>query len=227
VHGRFVAYYRVSTHRQGRSGLGLEAQQQAVHEYLDGGRWKLLAEFTEVESGRGNDRPQLNAALSACRLHRATLIVAKLERLSRNAAFLLALRDSGVDFVAANMPEANRLTVGVLAVVAEHEREQISARTKGALAAARARGVRLGTPENLTAADRQRGSVLAAEARRRRAAQRALDVSPTIRELQAGGVRSLRKLGVALDERAIPAPHGGRWSAAQVRRLLRRLDALD
>ncbi len=227
MHGRFVAYYRVSTHRQGRSGLGLEAQQQAVHEYLDGGRWKLLAEFTEVESGRGNDRPQLNAALSACRLHRATLIVAKLERLSRNAAFLLALRDSGVDFVAANMPEANRLTVGVLAVVAEHEREQISARTKGALAAARARGVRLGTPENLTAADRQRGSVLAAEARRRRAAQRALDVSPTIRELQAGGVRSLRKLGVALDERAIPAPHGGRWSAAQVRRLLRRLDALD
>src|ERR671936_413254 len=108
--GNFVAYYRVSTARQGRSGRGLDAQKKAVRDYLDGGRWKLVAEFVEVESGKQNARPELEKALAACRLHRATLIVAKLDRLARNAAFLLTLRDAGVDFVAVDLPEANRLT---------------------------------------------------------------------------------------------------------------------
>src|SRR4051794_13540802 len=122
VNGKFVSYLRVSTAKQGRSGLGLEAQRQAVAEHLNGGRWTLVAEHVEVESGRRNDRPALAKALADCRIHGATLIVAKLDRLSRNAAFLLTLRDSGVQFVAADMPQANALTVGILAVVAEAER---------------------------------------------------------------------------------------------------------
>ena len=126
--GRFVAYYRVSTERQGISGLGLEAQRQAVLDFLNGGRWKLVEEYTEVESGKRADRPELAKAFAACRLHRATLVIAKLDRLSRGAAFLLNLRDAGVDFVAADMPDANRMTVAILACVAEHEREAISQR---------------------------------------------------------------------------------------------------
>jgi DNA invertase Pin-like site-specific DNA recombinase len=144
--GRFIAYHRVSTAQQGRSGLGLEAQRQAVADYLDGGAWTLVAEYTEVESGKRADRPELAKALAACRAHRAVLVIAKLDRLSRNAAFLLNLRDAGVEFVAADMPQANRLTVGILAVVAEAEAEMISARTKAALAAAKERRKAAGLP---------------------------------------------------------------------------------
>src|SRR5262245_47088496 len=121
--GKFVAYYRVSTARQGRSGLGLDAQREAVAEYLNGGRHTLLREFREVESGKQNARPELAKALHLCKVTGAMLVIAKLDRLSRNAAFLLTLRDSGVKFVSADMPEANALTVGLLAVIAEHERE--------------------------------------------------------------------------------------------------------
>src|SRR4029079_15415585 len=123
--GKWVAYYRVSTQRQGRSGLGLEAQKNAVAEFLNGGRWKLIAEFTEVETGRNNDRPERQKALAACRMHGATLLIAKLDRLSTNAAFLLNLRDAGIEFGAADLPGANRLTVGILAMVAETEAEAI------------------------------------------------------------------------------------------------------
>ena len=139
--GRFVAYYRVSTDRQGRSGLGLDAQRAAVAEYLNGGSWTLAAEFTEVESGKRNDRPELEKALAMCRRTGATLVIAKLDRLSRNASFLLSLRDAGVEFVACDMPEANRLTVGIMALMAEHEAEMASKRTKDALTAATARGL--------------------------------------------------------------------------------------
>jgi DNA invertase Pin-like site-specific DNA recombinase len=218
--GRFVAYYRVSTQQQGRSGLGLEAQQKAVRDYLDGGRWRLLAEFTEVESGNQNERPELAKALAACRVHDATLVVAKLDRLSRNAAFLLTLRDARVDFICADMPEANRLTVGVLAVVAEHEREAISTRTKAALAAAKARGKRLGNPANLTRRARRLGTWASVAARQARAQQRAADLAPTIAELRQGGASSLRDLARGLNERSIPAPRGGEWTSAQVRRVL-------
>src|SRR5215210_2694335 len=136
--GAFVAYYRVSTERQGRSGLGLEAQRKAVADFLNGGNWRLVAEFTEVESGKHSDRPALAKAFQACRLRRAKLVIAKLDRLSRDAHFLLGLEKAGVDFVAADMPTANRLTVEIMAMVADEERRMISKRTRGALAAARA-----------------------------------------------------------------------------------------
>jgi DNA invertase Pin-like site-specific DNA recombinase len=142
--GRFVAYYRVSTAKQGRSGLGLDAQREAVRAYLNGGNWTLLAEHTEVESGKVDDRPELTNALHTCRLTGATLVIAKLDRLSRDAHFLLGLEKAGVEFVAVDMPNANRLTVRLMAVIAQEEREMITARTKAALAAAKARGVRLG-----------------------------------------------------------------------------------
>jgi DNA invertase Pin-like site-specific DNA recombinase len=142
--GRFVSYLRVSTERQGRSGLGLEAQRAAVTDYLDGGNWQLVAELVEVESGAKAARPKLAEALALCRSHRATLVIAKLDRLTRDAHFLLGLKKAGIDFVAADMPSANRMTVGIMAVVAEEERRMISARTKAALAAAKARGKKLG-----------------------------------------------------------------------------------
>ena len=144
--GRFVSYLRVSTDRQGRSGLGLEAQRKAVDDFLNGGRWKLIAEFVEVESGKRDDRPRLAEALALCRLHNAVLVIAKFDRLSRDAHFLLGLQKAGVRFVAADMPEANEMVVGIMAVVAQAERKMISARTKAALAAAKARGKRLGQP---------------------------------------------------------------------------------
>src|SRR3954468_19453965 len=167
--GRYVSYLRVSTDRQGRSGLGLEAQRKAVADFLNGGRWDLIEEFVEVESGKRDDRPKLAEALALCRLHNATLVIAKLARLSRDAAFLLGLQKAGVRFVAADMPEANELVVGTMTVVAQAERKMISARTKAALAAAKARGVRLGKPENLRHQDagrvqgRARRTVMAEE----------------------------------------------------------------
>ena len=142
--GRFVAYYRVSTDKQGRSGLGLDAQREAVHRHLNGGSWHLVAEVIEVESGKRNDRPKLSEALRLCRIHKATLIIAKLDRLARNVHFTSGLMESGVDFVAVDFPQANRLTIHILAAVAEHEAGMISARTRAALAAAKARGVQLG-----------------------------------------------------------------------------------
>ena len=132
----FVAYYRVSTDRQGVSGLGLEAQRRAVADFA-AGRGGILAEFTEVESGRKNDRPELRAALAACQRERAILVIAKLDRLARNVAFIAGLMESGVEFVAVDMPQANRLTIHILAAVAEHEREMISQRTRAALQAAK------------------------------------------------------------------------------------------
>ncbi len=137
--GKFVSYLRVSTAKQGTSGLGLEAQRAAVDSYLNGGRWSVIRELVEVESGKRADRPKLAEALALCRLHGAVLLVAKLDRLSRNAAFLFNLRDAGVKFIAADMPEANELTVGIMAVVAEGERKAISKRTTEALAAAKIR----------------------------------------------------------------------------------------
>ena len=144
---RFVAYYRVSTERQGASGLGLEAQQKAVRDYLNGGAWELCAEHVEVESGKNADRPELAKALAACRKHKARLVIAKLDRLSRNLAFVATLMDAGVEFTAVDNPHANKLTVHILAAVAQHEREMISERTTDALRAAKARGVKLGNPK--------------------------------------------------------------------------------
>jgi DNA invertase Pin-like site-specific DNA recombinase len=218
---RTVAYYRVSTDKQGRSGLGLEAQQAAVRAFLDGKGWPPLAEFVEVESGKRADRPELAKALAACRLYGATLVIAKLDRLSRNAAFLLTLRDSGVEFVACDMPDANRLTVGIMAMVAEDEGERISARTKAALQAAKARGTRLGGFRGYVPSEADRAAAAAAKVARARATATA--VLPVIRELQAAGIVSFSGLARALTQRGVPTPGGaGAWQAVQVQRILDR-----
>ena len=224
--GKFVSYLRVSTPRQGRSGLGLEAQRQAVEEYLNGGRWKLVEEVIEVESGRNNKRPQLQHALSGCRLHNATLVVAKLDRLSRNASFLLTLRDSSVEFVAADLPQANRLTVGILAMVAEQEAEAISSRTRAALAAAKRRGVILGRPEHLDAVARRLGTKASAQVRSAQANQRAADLAPVVSGLRAKGAVSLRDLAAELTALDYLTTRGRAWSPAEVRRLLQRINSV-
>ena len=143
--GKFVSYLRCSTAKQGRSGLGLEAQRKAVEAYLNGGRWKLIAEHLEVESGRRSDRPELAKALAECRIRGASLVVAKVDRLSRNARFLLEVAESGVDLIFCDLPSASKFTIGIMAVVAEEETRMISNRTKAALAAAKARGTKLGS----------------------------------------------------------------------------------
>ena len=146
-YGKFIAYFRVSTDRQGKSGLGLEAQREAVMKYLNGGRWTLVGEFTEIESGKRDDRPELEKALAACKKQKAKLVIAKLDRLGRSLALIAALMESGVEFVVVDNPHANKLTIHILAAVAQHERELISERTKAALAAVKKRGKRLGTPK--------------------------------------------------------------------------------
>lgn len=153
---RYVAYERVSTVRQGASGLGLEAQRRTIDEFAVSRGASVIGRFTEVESGKRQDRPELAKALHLAKVTGAVFVIAKLDRLSRNAAFLLTLRDSGVRFLAVDLPEANDITVGIMALVAQQEREAISKRTKEALAAARARGVRLGNP-NRAAALRRAG----------------------------------------------------------------------
>lgn len=221
---RFVAYYRVSTRRQGQSGLGLEAQRAAVSEFLGGKEHKLLKEFTETESGTKNGRPELAAAMEACRLYQAKLVIAKLDRLARNAAFLLSLRDAGVDFVCCDMPDANRLTVGILAMVAEDEAERISHRTKVALAAAKARGVQLGTAGARNLKNRTVGSRRGNEKKTELAEARARELSSFVMPLRAQGL-SLRAIADRLNEADIPTPRGLAWKAPQVQRLLKRLEA--
>lgn len=153
----YISYYRVSTTGQGKSGLGLEAQRSAVNRFLKPGQ-VIIQEFIEVESGKNNNRQVLQQALSYARQAKVTLIIAKLDRLARNAAFIFTLRDSGVNFVCADMPEANTLTIGIFATLAQYERELISERTKKALAVKKAQGYTLGKPENLTPAAGLKGA---------------------------------------------------------------------
>jgi DNA invertase Pin-like site-specific DNA recombinase len=219
---RFVAYYRVSTEKQGRSGLGLEAQQEAVRSYLNGGDWQLMAEVVEVESGKRNDRPRLAEALRLCRLHGATLIIAKLDRLARNVAFISNLMESGVEFTAVDFPQANRLTVHILAAVAEHEREMISRRTKDALAAAKARGKKLGGNRGRIHLVAKKGALASAVVRSTRAKRRAADIGPIVEDIRATGATSLRQIATALNDRNIRTARGKEWTATQVMRVLDR-----
>jgi DNA invertase Pin-like site-specific DNA recombinase len=223
--GTFVSYLRVSTARQGASGLGLEAQRKAVEDFLNGGKWQLIQEFVEVESGKVDDRAELAKAMALCRLRNAILVIAKIDRLSRDAHFLLGLQKAGVRFVAADMPEANEMVVGIMAVVAQAERKMISTRTKAALAAAKARGVKLG-------GQRQRadGSIVKIDAdaiakgravRIAKAQARAADIAPIVADIKESGTASLRQIAAGLNDRGIPTARGARWSAVQVMRVIR------
>ena len=220
---RYVAYYRVSTEDQGRSGLGLEAQEKTVHDYLKQGKRELAAEFKEVESGGKNDRPELKKALQACRIHQATLLVAKLDRLARNVYFISSLMEAKVDFVACDFPTANRLTLHILAAVAENEREMISKRTKEALAAAKERGVKLGSPNPLTHEAQIKGAKKSQSIRSHKALERAKDLWPTIESLKKKGITSLSGIAKALNEQKLKTPRQKLWRASQVKRLLQHL----
>jgi DNA invertase Pin-like site-specific DNA recombinase len=227
VRGKFVAYYRVSTKRQGASGLGLDAQKTAVQNYLNGGSCELLKEFTEVESRKSDgNRPKLHDALHLCKLTGARLIIAKLDRLSRDVEFLARLQKSRTKFVAVDMPEANELVVHIMAAMAQYERQRISERIKAALAEAKRRGTKLGPqPAGVAAIIKhgKRGRALALAAKARKADAFAQDVQPVINTLQAEGVTSTPALASALNERGIQSARGFRWTPAGVGRVLRRL----
>lgn len=228
--GRFVSYRRVSTQKQGAQGLGIEAQRQAVSEFMNGGNWQLLGELVEVESGRRKDRPKLAEAIALCRAFNAKLVIAKLDRLSRDAAFLLSLRDAGVEFVAADNPHANWLTVGILALVAEQEREAISQRTRAALAAAKARGVQLGAFRDGQFVGRAATADDAAVARLARsshAAEKAARIRFLVDRIDPSGELSMRQLADRLNQEGVPPPSGrGTWHAQSVKRLRARLAAV-
>lgn len=219
--GRFVAYYRVSTDKQGKSGLGLEAQKEAVAQHLNGGSWSLAAEFTEIESGKDIGRPELLKAMRAAKLYGAKLIIAKLDRLARNVAFVSNLMEGGVEFVAVDFPQANRLTIHILAAVAEHEASMISQRTKAALAAAKARGTKLGGYRGVAIDDDARKASVVI--RSSKATDRASQLLPIIEELRASGVTSLGAIARELTARRVPTARGlTTWTPAGVSRVLDR-----
>lgn len=212
----YVAYLRVSTTKQGIDGLGMAAQEQAIKAY----NGDVVAKFTEVESGKRKDRPELARALEHCKLTGSTLIVAKLDRLARNVAFISALMEAGVDFVACDFPEASPLTLHIMAAVAEHEAKAISARTKAALAAAKARGVKLGNP-NLTAEGRVRGNAEGVKTIKEQADAFAKRVVGTIQALQAQG-KSLRGIASELNKMGVKTARGKQWTAQAVKNALAR-----
>ena len=212
---RFVAYFRVSTQKQGKSGLGLEAQEKAVNDYINGGDWEIVSSFVELESGRKSQRPELTKALKTCRKHQAVLIIAKLDRLARNVAFISNLMESRVPFIAVDRPNASPFELHIYAAMAEEEARQISERTKAALAATKARGVKLGNPQ----------PELAQKARIRIANDFANSVYPIVEELHATGLHSLRALARGLEARGVLTPRGKQhWTATGVRNFLIRVE---
>ncbi|WP_036249771.1 recombinase family protein [Methylobacter sp. BBA5.1] len=217
--GKFISYFRVSTQKQGQSGLGLEAQQAAVLNYLNGGQWELADEFVEVETGKGSDaldrRPQLKAAIDACRKQKATLIIAKLDRLARNVHFISGLLETGVEFVCADMPQANKVMLQMYSVMAEWERDQISARTKAALQAAKARGVVLGA----AGAANLKPNI---EARQQAAAEFTGKLRGVIEGMKARGLTQ-RAMCNELNELGIKTARGGSWSQIQLQRVIEKL----
>jgi DNA invertase Pin-like site-specific DNA recombinase len=232
--GKFISYIRVSTQRQGASGLGLEAQQEAVRRYLNGGDWHLIDEFREIETGKGSDaltkRPQLRAALEACQRQGATLVIARLDRLARSVLFIAGLMESRVKFVACDMPEANELTLHIMAAFAEHEAKRISQRTKDAIAAKKAR-VEAGTDNSGVRTWRDAWGVSGRlnlrpniEARKQAADAFAAKLRPLFDAMRARGL-SQRKMTRELNEIGLATPNGGQWRLAQVQRVLARLVA--
>lgn len=224
---KVVFYQRVSTDRQGSSGLGLEAQASACAAYAASVHAHVLGQpFIEIETGKLNARPELTNALALCKVTGATLVISKLDRLSRNAAFLLNLAESGVKFIAADMPQANSLTVGIMALVAQQEAEAISKRTKDALQAAKERGTILGNPNGAAALKRaDKGNKAAVQAIKAEADSHAENLGPVIESLKTEGITSLGGIAKALNERSMKTPRGGIWHKTSVANLLARLAA--
>lgn len=213
---QFVSYLRVSTERQGLSGLGIDAQRAAIQRYVEicGGR--IGAEMVEVESGKRADRPVLEKAISECRRSKATLLVAKLDRLSRTVSFMSRLIETGVDFVAVDAPHANKLMIHVLSAFAEHERDMIALRTRAALLAAKERGIVLGNPKLAEARELARTKIKAA------ADDFSANVAPIIAQVRRSGVSTLQGIADALTARGIPTARGGKWHPATVRNVEKR-----
>lgn len=220
---KYVAYYRVSTQKQGKSGLGLEAQKASVNAFVPDG--SLIAELIEVESGKKASRPKLDEACSLCRLKGAVLVVAKLDRLARNAFFLMKLKNAGIRFIACDMPEANEFIVGIMAQVAELEAKMISDRTKAALQAARQRGVKLGNPQNLVPGGSAKTARNARTKLVEKADIRARDVATHVKQAKADGCTSLRSIADRLNGIGIPSPRGGIWYPTSVKNAIERLSA--
>jgi DNA invertase Pin-like site-specific DNA recombinase len=229
--GKFVSYLRVSTDKQGRSGLGVEAQRAAVDNYLNGGRWTLVAEYVETESGRRSDRPQLTKALAHAKAMGATLVFAKLDRLTRNVDLLRSLVASNVDLVFCDLPHVppgamGRFLLTQMASVAELEAGLISERTKAALAAAKARGVKLGNPNGARALKgKQVGNKQAVAVVKANAANRAANLKSIVDDLRSQGIKSIRTITAELNARGILTPRAGAWHLTSVARLLARLSA--
>jgi DNA invertase Pin-like site-specific DNA recombinase len=212
---KFVAYYRVSTKRQGNSGLGLEAQQHAVMRHVDSSNGKLVKSFQEVESGRKDDRPQLKAALETAKKNKATVIIAKLDRLGRRASYILRLIDeSGVDFHICDMPNADKLTITILAAVAERESEAISKRTSDAIQAKKRRGEPVGSNDWKSV---QAKGIEVIKADKMRRASYAMKV---IAELREAHVTTLLEMANCLNRRGIPTARNGKWTATAVKRVI-------
>ncbi len=227
--GRFVSYLRVSTAKQGASGLGRDAQRETVASFLNGGEWELFGEFEEVESAtaKGDGRPELEKALSTCRVMDATLIVANVSRLTRNPDFMARLVAAGVEVRFCDLPQvegpAGRFMLRQMLAVAELEAGMISERTRKALAAAKARGVKLGGDRGNLSSVASQGRAASLAKRQNKARRRTEDLSPIIKEIQAKGVTSLSAIATALNVKGVPAARGGAWSAVQVGRILERL----
>jgi DNA invertase Pin-like site-specific DNA recombinase len=225
MNGKICTYLRVSTERQGRSGLGLEGQRAAVEAFCTRTGATIAREFVEVESGRHDERPKLGDALAFARRAKATLVCAKLDRLSRSVKFIATVLDSGVEFAAADMPDANRLTLHLLAAIAEGEAKAISDRTRAALQAAKTRGVPLGSRNpavpSLTPEARQKGAALGSRASRQKAIEAYADLRPHIEGLRVAGL-SLRLIANRLNDDGHATRSDSRWTAVQVRRVLQR-----
>lgn len=223
---KVIAYYRVSTEGQGRSGLGLEAQRQAVTALCQTRGWQIMADYTEVESGKRADREQLTAALHHAKVTGGTLVIAKLDRLSRSVAFLTTLQESGAKFIAADMPDCDETTAQLYAVMAQREGKAISERTKAALNAAKARGVKLGNPNGADAIRRAaKGNSASLDAIKGNANAFATDLAPIVDRLRSQGLTSLPQIAKGLNDGGFATPRGGKWHPSSVSNLLKRMAA--
>jgi DNA invertase Pin-like site-specific DNA recombinase len=209
-----VSYYRVSTKKQGLDGYGMGSQKEIVSRYVSSQNGNLIAEFAEVETGKNDDRPELEKALALVKKQKATLVIAKLDRLSRNAAFLLTLQNAGCDFVCCDCPNADKFTIGILALVAQRERELISERTKYGMAVAKERGAKIGT-QNPEASVR----AMVAGARGAKTAF-AAKMASVVAEIRSSGVETLQGVADCLNRRGYPTRTGKQWFPASVRNLI-------